>query len=96
MGPFSHDLPQPAALEWPNLRDPFEVTVDVNDPEPVVECGFGDEKVGNRRAVPHAVVVCQVSLQHESSVENVGRRLCARKRRAELGCQSVVRCRRPG
>lgn len=37
--------------------------VHVNDTETMVQCGLGDKQVRNRRPVPHAMVMSEISLQ---------------------------------
>ena len=89
-----HSHPQPTTLERSDLRDPLEVAIDVDDTEPVVQGGLGDQQVGNRGAMPHAVVVRQVSLEVERTVEDIEWYLCAGKGRTELDCELVVLGRR--
>lgn len=85
-----HSHPQPTTLERSDLRDPLVVAIDVDDTEAVVQGGLGDQQVGNRGAMPHAVVVCQVSLQVERTIEDIGWYLSAGKGRTELGGDLVV------
>ena len=65
---------QPANDEWTHFGYTIKVAVDMHDAHSVVERGLGDEEVRDGRAVPHAVVVRQVLLESERSVEDVGRR----------------------
>lgn len=60
--------------ERADLGDAFEVTVDVNDPETVVQGGAGDEEVWDGRSVPHTMMVSKVPLEVERSLEQVLRR----------------------
>jgi hypothetical protein len=46
----------------------------VSDAQTVVQCCFGNEQIGDRRAVPHAVMVSQLALEVEGALEYVGRR----------------------
>ena len=44
----------------------------MHDTELVVHRGLGDEQVGDRGAVPHAMVVREVVLQLQRTIEDVG------------------------
>lgn len=81
---------QPAAGQRPNLGDPVEVTVHMDHPELVVHRGLGDEQVWDGRAVPHAVVMREIPLQDQSTVEEVGRRRDDLETSVQLGLQLVV------
>ena len=62
-------LHQPAYDEGADFGDPFEVAVDVNDPKPVVQGRASDEEIGDRRSVPHPMVMGQVPLEFERALE---------------------------
>src|SRR5215467_10438250 len=69
----------PSSGESPNdegtyLRDSLVIPVDVDDPQAMVDSGHSDQEVGDRGAVPHAVVMGQVLLQAKGPVEKVRRR----------------------
>ena len=81
--------------EQTHLGDPFVVPIHVDDAETVMERRLGDEKVGDRRSVPEAVVVGQIPLQRERAVEDVGWGGRLRKGFAKLGGEHVVLDRRP-
>ncbi len=53
----------------PNFRDPVESAIDVNHAQTVVESGLGDEEVGDRGPMPHAVVMREVVLKAKRSVQ---------------------------
>jgi len=61
-----------ANVERPNSGNAIEVAVDVDDTEPVVQSGLGDQQVGNGYPMPHAVVMSEVSLQGKGAIEDVG------------------------
>jgi hypothetical protein len=69
--PVSGFLTKPAHDEGTDLGDPFEVAVDVDDAEVMVERRLGDEQIGDRDAVPHPMVMREVTLQPQRSFENV-------------------------
>jgi hypothetical protein len=63
--------PEPSYSQWPHLGNPVEVTVHVKDAELVVQGSLGDEQVGDRRAVPHPVMVSEIALQSQGALEDV-------------------------
>lgn len=66
---------QSANHERANLRETIKITVDVHHAHAMMERRLGNQEVRDRRAVPHAVVMCEVSLQMECSIEDIhGRR----------------------
>lgn len=81
---------QPADDKWAHFGDPLKVPVDVDDAELVMERGTRDEQVGYGRAVPHPVVVSQVSLEIEHAIEHVSRCGNDRKGLAQVGREGVV------
>jgi hypothetical protein len=79
-----------------DFGDAVEVPVDVNDAELVVDCGLGDEKVGDGGAVPHAVVVDEVALELQGAVQDVRRGGDCLEGGVELRLKLVVMPCRPG
>ena len=57
--------------ERPDLGDSLEVAVDMDDAEPVVQRRLGDQKVLDRRSVPHFVVMRKVALQRQRAIEKI-------------------------
>ena len=49
--------------ERANLGDSLVITVNVHDTQFIVQCSLGDHEIGNCNAVPHAVVVGEITLQ---------------------------------
>lgn len=64
---------QPANDKRSNLRYSIKVTVDVHDTHPMMERSLGDEKVWDRRPVPHTMVMCEILLEPQRSIEDVRR-----------------------
>jgi hypothetical protein len=72
-GGLSAGWTQAANDQGTNFRNAIEVTVDVDHAHAMVERGLGDEEIGDRRPVPHAVVVREVLLEPQCPIENVVR-----------------------
>ena len=68
----------------------------MNDAEPVVEGGARDQKIWDRRAVPHPMMVRQIPLQIERLVEHIGRWADDLESVAELRIDCVVVSSRAG
>jgi len=66
------------------------MTVGVDDAEPVVQGRFGDQKVRDRRSMPHAVVMRQVALQRQCPLEEIVGGHGTRKHRSEITGHLVV------
>jgi hypothetical protein len=81
---------QPAYDERADFGDALEVAIDVNDAEPVVQGRAGDEQIWNRRSVPHAVVMSQVALQGQGSLEQVGWRRDDLEGLAQVDLKDIV------
>jgi hypothetical protein len=83
-------LSQPADRKWPDLGDSREVPVDVHYTEPVMQSRLGDQQVGDGGAMPHPVMMSEVSLEFQGALEDVGR--CGHDPEAgvELVSQRVV------
>jgi hypothetical protein len=62
-------LEQPADSKGADLRNSLEIAIDVNDAEPVVQGSASDEEIRDRRPVPHAVVMSQISLEIVCALE---------------------------
>ena len=56
---------------WSHGSYAFVIAVVVQDTGVVVDRGFGDKQVRNRRSVPHPAMVGQVALKPMDSVEDV-------------------------
>ncbi len=67
-------LPEPPDRQRSHLGDAVMVAIHVHDAEVVVQCGLRDEEIRDRRAVPHAVVMGQVTLEVQGTIEDVARR----------------------
>ena len=63
---------EPPHRERAHLCDPLEITVQVDDAEVVVKRGLRYEQVGDRRPVPHSVMVGKVPLEPQGAFEYVG------------------------
>ncbi len=68
----------------------------MHDTELVVYRGLGDEQGGDQGAVPHAMVVHEVTLQLQRTVEDVGRCGENLETGVQLGLQLLVMAGRSG
>ena len=59
--------------ERSHLGDPLVVPINVDDSETVMESGFGDQEIRDRRSMPHAVMMGKVLLKYQRAVEEIGR-----------------------
>ena len=64
-------LPEPPNPKRTHLGDPLVIPVDVDDTQPVVKRSLGDEEIGERRPVPHPMVMGKIPLQIKRPVEDV-------------------------
>jgi hypothetical protein len=62
----------------------------MHDAEVVVQCGLRDEEIRDRRAVPHAVVMGQVALEVQGTIEDVARRCDGFQAGTQIRLQRVV------
>jgi hypothetical protein len=76
-----------------HLGDAIEVGVDVHHAQAVMKRCCRDQQVGDGRAMPHAMVMCEIALQAEPEIEHVGGRVHDPKACAELGVELVVMAR---
>lgn len=91
------DLAEAAGSERSYLGDASIVAVDVHHAETMMNGRFGDQQIGNRCAVPHSVMMSQITLQHKRPFQQGWRSRDGRKASAQLGLQLiVVSCRAGG
>lgn len=73
MGMSSGRWTQAAHHKRTNFRYPIKVTVEVDHPHAMVKCSLGDEEIGDRGPVPHAVMMREVLLEPKCSREDIFR-----------------------
>src|SRR5437879_3138573 len=83
-------LPEPPDRQRSHLSDAVIVAIHVHDAEVVVECGLRDEEIRDRRAVPHAVMMGQVTLEAQGTIEDVARRCDGFQAGTQIPPQRVV------
>lgn len=71
-GKRTRNSAQSSHNELTHFRDPFVVPVDVDDAESMVQRRLGDQQIGNRCAMPHAVVMREILLKTQRTLEDVG------------------------
>jgi hypothetical protein len=89
-------LTEAASGEGSNLGDALIVPVDVHDPQLVMKSYFSDQQIGDRCAVPHPMVMCEVALESERPFQQIGRSCDDRETGVQLRLQLVVVARGAG
>jgi hypothetical protein len=77
-------LPEPTHGQRADLCNSLVVVVDVDHSGPMVQGRFGDQQVGDRRSMPHPMVVREVVLERERAFQHV--------RRCRNDLEAVMQC----
>ena len=76
--------------ERPNFGDAFKIGIHGHYAQTVVQRGLSDQQVRDGDAMPHSVVMCEISLQAKCSVEDVNRRSNDLKTCVNVVLQGIV------